>query len=69
MRLCVLLLSFAAFSSARASAAGLPTYNLTGVALDRDSERAHGRDERIGIDSFYRGNEFFYRYLKAIAAP
>jgi acetylornithine deacetylase/succinyl-diaminopimelate desuccinylase-like protein len=51
------------------SAAGLPTYNLTGVALDRDSERAHGRDERIGIDSFYRGNEFFYRYLKAIAAP
>ena len=50
------------------SAAGMPTYNLTGVAVDRDDERAHGRDERIGVESFYRGNEFFYRYLKAVAA-
>jgi acetylornithine deacetylase/succinyl-diaminopimelate desuccinylase-like protein len=50
------------------SAAGMPTYNLTGVAFDRNDERAHGRDERIGIESFYRGNEFFYRYLKAIAS-
>jgi acetylornithine deacetylase/succinyl-diaminopimelate desuccinylase-like protein len=50
------------------NAAGLPTYNLTGVAIDRDDERAHGRDERVGIESFYRGNEFFYRYLKALAA-
>jgi acetylornithine deacetylase/succinyl-diaminopimelate desuccinylase-like protein len=62
-------MSTGASDSVYTSAAGLPTYNLTGVALDRDSERAHGRDERIGIDSFYRGNEFFYRYLKAIAAP
>jgi acetylornithine deacetylase/succinyl-diaminopimelate desuccinylase-like protein len=50
------------------SALGLPTYNLTGVAIERDDERAHGRDERVGIESFYRGNEFYYRYLKAIAA-
>jgi acetylornithine deacetylase/succinyl-diaminopimelate desuccinylase-like protein len=50
------------------SAVGMPTYNLTGVAVDRGDERAHGRDERIGIESFYRGNEFFYRYLKAVAA-
>jgi acetylornithine deacetylase/succinyl-diaminopimelate desuccinylase-like protein len=50
------------------SAAGMPTYNLTGVAIDRDDARAHGRDERVGIESFYRGNEFFYRYLKAVAA-
>jgi len=50
------------------SAVGWPTYNLSGVAVDRDDERAHGRDERIGIESFYRGNEFFYRYLKAVAA-
>jgi acetylornithine deacetylase/succinyl-diaminopimelate desuccinylase-like protein len=50
------------------SAVGLPTYTVTGVAIERDDERAHGRDERIGIESFYRGNEFFYRYLKAITA-
>jgi acetylornithine deacetylase/succinyl-diaminopimelate desuccinylase-like protein len=50
------------------SAAGLPTYNVAGVAVDRDDVRAHGRDERVGIESFYRGNEFFYRYIKAITA-
>jgi acetylornithine deacetylase/succinyl-diaminopimelate desuccinylase-like protein len=50
------------------SALGLPTYNLTGAAVERDDARAHGRDERIGIESFYRGNEFFYHYLKAVAA-
>jgi acetylornithine deacetylase/succinyl-diaminopimelate desuccinylase-like protein len=50
------------------SAAGLPTYNLTGIAVEHGDERAHGRDERVGIESFYRGNEFFYRYIKAITA-
>jgi acetylornithine deacetylase/succinyl-diaminopimelate desuccinylase-like protein len=50
------------------SEAGLPTYNLTGVAVEKDDERAHGRDERIGIESFYRGNEFYYRYIKAVTA-
>ena len=50
------------------SAAGLPTYTIAGVAIDRDDVRAHGRDERLGVASFYTGNEFFYRYLKAITA-
>jgi acetylornithine deacetylase/succinyl-diaminopimelate desuccinylase-like protein len=50
------------------SAAGLPTYNLTGIAVEHGDDRAHGRDERIGIESFYRGNEFFYQYLKALTA-
>ena len=50
------------------SAAGMPTYGVSAVAIDRDDERAHGRDERIGVRAFYEGNEFFYRYLKTIAA-
>ena len=50
------------------SAAGLPTYGVAGIAIDRDDVRAHGRDERVGIASFDTGNEFFYRYLKAITA-
>ena len=49
------------------TAAGLPSYNLTGLEYERDSDTSHGRDERLGVDSFYRGNEFFYRYLKAMA--
>jgi acetylornithine deacetylase/succinyl-diaminopimelate desuccinylase-like protein len=48
------------------SAAGLPTYQATGIAIERGDERAHGRDERIGVESFYRGNEFYYRFLKAV---
>jgi acetylornithine deacetylase/succinyl-diaminopimelate desuccinylase-like protein len=51
------------------SAAGLPTYTITGIAIDRDDVRAHGRDERLGVESFYRGNEFFYQYLKALSSP
>jgi len=50
------------------SAAGMPTYTLTGVANDRDNERLHGKDERLGVESFYKGNEFFYQYIRAIAS-
>ena len=50
------------------SAAGLPTYTVTGIAIDKDNERAHGRDERLGVESFYKGNEFFYQYLKAVTS-
>ncbi len=50
------------------SRAGLPTYCVGGIAVDRDDTRAHGQDERVGVDSFYRGVEFFYRYLKAVTA-
>src|SRR6184192_4947051 len=50
------------------SAAGLPTYGVSGIAIDRDDERAHGRDERVGVASFDTGNTFFYRYLRSITA-
>jgi len=49
-------------------AAGLPTYGVAGIAVDRDDMHAHGRDERVRVTSFYRGNEFFDRYLKALTA-
>jgi acetylornithine deacetylase/succinyl-diaminopimelate desuccinylase-like protein len=50
-------------------AVGLPTYGVAGIAVDRGDVRAHGRDERVRVSAFYRGNEFFYRYLKSITAP
>jgi acetylornithine deacetylase/succinyl-diaminopimelate desuccinylase-like protein len=49
-------------------AAGIPTYGITGIAIDIDDVRAHGRDERVGMASFDKGNEFFYRYLKAVTS-
>ena len=48
------------------SAAGMPTYQVAGVALDRNDDREHGRDERVGVESFYRGVDFYYRFLKIL---
>ena len=48
--------------------AGLPTYGISGTAIDRDDIRAHGRDERLGVESFYKGVDFYYRYLKAVTS-
>jgi acetylornithine deacetylase/succinyl-diaminopimelate desuccinylase-like protein len=50
------------------SAAGMPTYGITGLAIDVDDQRAHGRDERIRVPAFYKANEFFYRYMKALTS-
>lgn len=48
------------------NAAGLPTYGISGVGIERDDVRAHGKDERLGVESFYKGVDFYYRYLKAV---
>jgi acetylornithine deacetylase/succinyl-diaminopimelate desuccinylase-like protein len=33
-----------------------------------DDVRAHGRDERLRVESFYQGVHFYYRYLKALTS-
>jgi acetylornithine deacetylase/succinyl-diaminopimelate desuccinylase-like protein len=48
--------------------AGIPTYGVDGIFEDVDDNRAHGKDERIGIKQFYDGQEFLYRLVKALAA-
>jgi acetylornithine deacetylase/succinyl-diaminopimelate desuccinylase-like protein len=50
-------------------AAGMPSYGVNGVAIDQDDVRAHGKDERVRVSSYYDGIEFYYRYLKALTAP
>jgi acetylornithine deacetylase/succinyl-diaminopimelate desuccinylase-like protein len=50
------------------NAAGMPTYAVSGVAYDRDDIRAHGKDERERVDSFYKGVDFYYVFLKAATA-
>jgi acetylornithine deacetylase/succinyl-diaminopimelate desuccinylase-like protein len=46
--------------------AGLPSYGFSGMGVDRDDDRAHGRDERIRVVDFYTGVQFEYLYLKAL---
>ncbi len=51
------------------TAAGVPSYGLNGFAIDEDDVRAHGKDERLGVESFYKGVEFTYVFLKALTTP
>jgi acetylornithine deacetylase/succinyl-diaminopimelate desuccinylase-like protein len=48
--------------------AGIPTYGVDGIFYEADENRAHGRDERVGVKQFYEGLEFQYRLIKALAA-
>ena len=47
--------------------AGIPTYGHSGLAGDINDMRAHGKDERIPIKSFYEGNEYLFRLVKQLA--
>jgi acetylornithine deacetylase/succinyl-diaminopimelate desuccinylase-like protein len=47
--------------------AGIPTYGVQGFFMDRDDIRFHGRDERMGVTSFYEGQTFLYQLVKALA--
>lgn len=49
-------------------AGGMPSFGISGVALDNNDVRAHGKDERLPIESFDTGVQFYYRYLKALTS-
>jgi acetylornithine deacetylase/succinyl-diaminopimelate desuccinylase-like protein len=55
-----------ASDSIHTMAAGIPSYGINGVGIDQDDIRAHGKDERVRVSSFYEGVEFYYRFLKAM---
>ena len=46
---------------------GIPMYGVSGLFGDIDDNRAHGRDERLGIREFYEGQEFLYQLVKSFA--
>lgn len=48
--------------------AGIPTYGVQGFFMDRDDVRFHGRDERMGVQAFYEGQQFLYELVKALSA-
>jgi acetylornithine deacetylase/succinyl-diaminopimelate desuccinylase-like protein len=47
--------------------AGIPTYGHSGLAADIADIRAHGKDERILVKSFYEGEDYLYRLVKMLA--
>ena len=51
-------------------ARGVPAFGVSGLFSDPTVDaRAHGRDERMRVQSFYEGQEFLYRLTKALAGP
>ncbi|HXI12489.1 MAG TPA: M20/M25/M40 family metallo-hydrolase [Thermoanaerobaculia bacterium] len=48
--------------------AGIPTYGVSGLFSDIDDIRAHGRDERMGVQPFYEGTQFLYRLVKKLSS-
>jgi acetylornithine deacetylase/succinyl-diaminopimelate desuccinylase-like protein len=47
--------------------AGIPTYGHSGLAGDVHEFRAHGKDERILVKSFFAGSEYLYRLTKTLS--
>lgn len=49
---------------------GIPAFGVSGLMSDPTVDaRAHGRDERMRIQSFFEGQEFLYRLTKALSTP
>jgi acetylornithine deacetylase/succinyl-diaminopimelate desuccinylase-like protein len=46
--------------------AGIPSYDVSGIWIDANENRAHGRDERVGVQAFDQSVEFTYRLIKAM---
>ena len=48
----------------------IPAYGVSGIFSDPAVDaRAHGRDERMRIQSLFEGQEFLYRLTKALTQP
>lgn len=49
--------------------AGIPVYGVSAVFERVDDIRAHGRDERIGVQAYHDAATFWYRLVKTLASP
>ena len=47
--------------------AGIPTYGQTGLSGDMEDVRAHGKDERVSVEAFYKGLDYHYRLIKVLS--
>lgn len=45
---------------------GIPMYGLSGAFLNFNEHRAHGRDERLGVQEFYDSVDFMYDLMRKL---
>ncbi|HXH68103.1 MAG TPA: M20/M25/M40 family metallo-hydrolase, partial [Candidatus Limnocylindrales bacterium] len=48
--------------------AGIPTFGIACTFFDMEDHRSHGKDERVGVQDFYDGVEFGYRFVKTLSS-
>ncbi|HWA85261.1 MAG TPA: M20/M25/M40 family metallo-hydrolase [Opitutus sp.] len=46
--------------------AGIPVYGVAGSFVEQDDNRAHGKDERLGVKEFYDAVDFMTDLMKAL---
>jgi acetylornithine deacetylase/succinyl-diaminopimelate desuccinylase-like protein len=49
------------------TAAGIPSYGISGFPQDVEDIRFHARNERLRVESYYTGVEFYRLYIEALA--
>ncbi|MBA0084799.1 MAG: M20/M25/M40 family metallo-hydrolase, partial [Acidobacteria bacterium Pan2503] len=49
--------------------AGIPTYGVSCMFFDKNDDRSHGKDERVGVQDFYDGLAFNYRLIRELSTP
>jgi acetylornithine deacetylase/succinyl-diaminopimelate desuccinylase-like protein len=49
--------------------AGIPTYGISCMFFQMNDNRAHGKDERVGVQDFYDGITFNYNLIRSLSSP
>lgn len=50
--------------------AGIPTYGLAAIAFEQsEPSRAHGQEERVGVNAFHAAVRFWYEMVKSLTTP
>jgi len=47
---------------------GIPTYGISCMFFDKNDDRAHGKDERVGVQDFYDGVAFNYKLIRELSS-
>ncbi len=48
--------------------AGIPTYGISCMFFDKNDNREHGKDERVGVQDFYDGVDFNYKLMTELSS-
>jgi acetylornithine deacetylase/succinyl-diaminopimelate desuccinylase-like protein len=48
-------------------AVGIPSYGISGIAIETNDIRAHARNERLPVASYDRGLDFYYQLIKMLS--